>query len=84
MNAEQQIEFWNKMWRNPMVSDVYEPGSTSKIMTTAAALEEGITSQNEGFYCSGSIDVADRTLKCWYYPRAHGQETLVQAVQNRG
>lgn len=82
MDAEQQIEFWNKMWRNPMVSDVYEPGSTSKIMTTAAALEEGITSQNEGFYCSGSIDVADRTLKCWYYPRSHGQETLVQAVQN--
>ncbi len=82
MSADKKIEFWNKMWRNPMVSDVYEPGSTSKLMTTPAALEEGVTSQNDGFYCSGSIDVADRTLKCWYYPRAHGHESLVEAVGN--
>ncbi len=82
MDSNGQIEYLYKMWRNPMVSDVYEPGSTSKLMTTAIALEEGLTSLNETFVCKGYFTVADRTLRCWRYYQPHGTETLVQAVQN--
>ena len=82
MTSDEQLEYLNKMWRNPMVSDVYEPGSTSKLMTTAIALEEGLTSLNETFVCKGYFTVADTTLRCWRYYQPHGTETLVQAVQN--
>lgn len=83
MTSEEQLDYLNQMWRNPMVSDVYEPGSTSKLMTTAIALEEGLTSLNENFVCTGYFTVGGKTtLKCWRYYRPHGTETLVQAVQN--
>ncbi len=82
LDSEGQLVYLNQMWRNPIVSDVYEPGSTSKLLTTAIALEEGLTNLNEGFYCSGSINVYGTTLRCWRYYRPHGHESLVEAVGN--
>lgn len=80
-DAEKQ-NYWNAMWRNPLVSDTYEPGSTFKLITTAIALEEGVTNLQDEFNCTGYYQVADARLKCWRYYNPHGHETLVEAVQN--
>lgn len=79
---EERSKYWNKMWRNPLVSDTYEPGSTFKLITTAVALEENATSLDATFNCTGSINVGDQNLKCWRHPRTHGHQTLAQGVQN--
>lgn len=82
LSDKEKLNYWNAMWRNPMVSDTYEPGSTFKLLTTSIALEEGVTSLNDKFVCTGSINVAGQTLKCWRSYNPHGAETLVQAVGN--
>ncbi|MBR0139496.1 MAG: PASTA domain-containing protein [Firmicutes bacterium] len=82
MTTDQKMAYWNKMWRCFCVSDTYEPGSTFKLMTTSIALDTGVTNMNEGFVCNGSTKVADWTLHCWNWPKAHGKESLAQAVQN--
>ena len=82
MTDEDKVKYWNKLWRNFCVSETYEPGSTFKPITTAIALEAGVTHLGDEFYCNGTYQVADWLLKCWYYPRAHGKETLEQAVGN--
>ncbi len=82
LSNEEKIDYWNKMWRNPMISDTYEPGSTFKLLTTSIALEEGVTSLDDKFVCTGSIMVAGQKLRCWRYYNPHGEETLVQAVGN--
>ena len=79
---KEKLDYWNKMWRNPLVSDTYEPGSTFKLLTTSIALEEGVTSLDDKFVCTGSIVVAGQKLKCWRYYNPHGEQTLVQAVGN--
>jgi stage V sporulation protein D (sporulation-specific penicillin-binding protein) len=79
---KEKLDYWNKMWRNPLVSDTYEPGSTFKLLTTAIALEEGVTSLDDKFVCTGSIVVAGQKLKCWRSYRPHGEQTLVEAVGN--
>ena len=66
--------------RNRVVSDAYEPGSTFKMITAASALEAGVVSPMEGFYCSGSVTVDGGRIKCWGRP--HGAETFAQALQN--
>lgn len=71
----------NKMWRNKAVSDTYEPGSTFKIITAAAALEEHVVDLNSNFYCPGFKIVADRNIKC-ANTDGHGPETFVEGVQN--
>ncbi len=71
-----------KMWRNYAVSDIYEPGSTFKIVTTAAGLEEGAVTPDSTFYCKGSITVGGRTLKCWRSYAPHGHQTFTEAAQN--
>ena len=67
---------WYEMWRNYAISDVYEPGSTFKVITAAAALEENTTTPESHYFCGGTIKVQGRTLKCarWYNP--HGALTF--------
>lgn len=73
-----------QMWRNKAISDTYEPGSPFKLLTSSAALEEGITdSDNSGeFSCTGSINIAGTRIKCWRYYRPHGSQSLRQALMN--
>ena len=72
----------NQMWRNFSLNDTYEPGSTFKIVTSAAGLEEQVVNINSPFSCNGSVTVGGRQIKCWRYPRAHGSETFLQGVEN--
>lgn len=67
---------WYEMWRNYAISDVYEPGSTFKVITAAAAIEENTTTPDSHYFCGGTIKVQGRTLKCsrWYNP--HGSLTF--------
>lgn len=80
--GEEQVAYWNRMWRNFCVSDAYEPGSTFKLITAGIVLDEAVTNLRETFLCTGTYPVADAVLKCWYYPLSHGWQTLTQAVQN--
>ncbi len=66
--------------RIQLISDVYEPGSTFKILTAASALDCGVTNPEEGFYCSGSIVVDGDKIRCW--KNSHGAETMAQALVN--
>ena len=73
-----------QMWRNKAISDTYEPGSTFKLVTASASLEEGITDTDRAgeFCCTGSINIAGTRIKCWRYYRPHGAESLRQALMN--
>ncbi|MDO4745412.1 MAG: penicillin-binding transpeptidase domain-containing protein [Bacillota bacterium] len=82
MSEEEQVAYWNKMWRNSLISDVYEPGSTFKLLTTAIALEEDIATMDDTFHCSGSVEVSGETIHCWRSENPHGTQNLKQAVGN--
>lgn len=71
----------NNMWRNPVISDSYEPGSTFKIVTAVAALEEGKVSLEDTFSCPGYRIVEDRKIRC-HKTQGHGTETFQQGVMN--
>ena len=73
-----------KMWRNKAISDTYEPGSTFKLVTASASLEEKIVTdiEAENFACTGGIDIAGVHMKCWRYYRPHGSESLRTALMN--
>ncbi len=68
------------LMRITAISDVYEPGSTFKILTSAAALDCGVTNPEDDFYCSAKVTVDGDTIRCW--GRAHGAETMAQGLQN--
>ena len=70
----------NQMWRNGCINDTYEPGSTFKIITTAAALEENVVSLEQRFYCPGYIMVGDRRIRCHKYG-GHGSVSFVEGMQ---
>ena len=71
----------NKMWRNGCINDTYEPGSTFKIITASAALEEGVVTPEDTFSCPGFRIVDDRGIRC-HKTTGHGSETFVQGVMN--
>ncbi len=74
------VETLTERLRNRTLTDAYEPGSTFKIITAASALDAGLVSVNEGFYCSGSVVVEGGKIRCWGKP--HGAQTFAQALQN--
>ncbi|MCH5286285.1 MAG: PASTA domain-containing protein [Christensenellaceae bacterium] len=74
------VETLTDLMRITAISDVYEPGSTFKILTAAAALDTGATNPADHFYCSARVTVDGDTIKCW--GRAHGAETMAQGLQN--
>ena len=84
LSAEEKNNSLQAMWRNKAIADTYEPGSTFKLVTASASLEEGITdTDNAGeFSCTGGIEVAGVRIKCWRYYRPHGAESLRDALMN--
>lgn len=82
LSEKERNDYLNAMWRNTAINDTYEPGSTFKIVTSAAGLEEGVVTPESTFYCRGYYIAGDRRIKCWRYPRSHGAETFVEGVQN--
>lgn len=74
------VEALTSRMRNRVLTDAYEPGSTFKVLTAASALDAGLVSVDEGFYCAGSVVVDGGRIRCWGKP--HGAETFAQALQN--
>lgn len=81
---EEQTAKLSNVWKNRAVSDLYEPGSTFKLITTAAALEENIvtTDNSSDFYCTGSYHVGDRDISCWKKDGSHGVQSLRLALEH--
>lgn len=80
-NPNHFADFSPKLWRNPSVSNAYEPGSTFKIITTASALGEKIVSPSERFYDPGEVEVQGRHIHCWK-AGGHGSQTFEEVVKN--
>ena len=81
MSDEEKQEALNQMWRNGCINDTYEPGSTFKIITASAGLEEGVVNLDDQFNCPGYKIVEDRKIRC-HKVGGHGSETFVQGIQN--
>ena len=81
VSAEEKQDLLNKMWRNQCISDTYEPGSTFKIITAAAALEEGVVKLDDAFFCPGYKIVEDRRIRC-ARTTGHGAETFETGIMN--
>lgn len=81
VSAEEKQNLLNKMWRNQCISDTYEPGSTFKIITAAAALEEGVVKLDDAFFCPGYKIVEDRRIRC-ARTTGHGAETFETGSMN--
>ena len=81
ISDKEKQDLLNQMWRNPSINDTYEPGSTFKIITTAAALEQHVLSVSDRFYCSGYKIVEDRRIRC-HKTTGHGAEDFTQGIMN--
>lgn len=81
MTDEKKQELLNRMWRNGCINDTYEPGSTFKIITAAAGLEDGVVTVDDHFSCPGFIMVEDRRIRC-HKTTGHGSQTFVEATMN--
>ena len=79
--GKNQNDKLNDMWRNPVISDSYEPGSTFKIITATAALEERKVTLQDSFFCPGFTIVEDKKIRC-HKTQGHGSETFKQGVMN--
>lgn len=81
LSGKKKQDLLNRMWRNPCLNDTYEPGSTFKIITMSAGLEEGVVAADDHFFCPGYKIVEDRRIRC-ARRTGHGAETFVQGAQN--
>lgn len=83
-SQEELKNIWFKYWRNSVVNDIYEPGSTFKVITAAIALEENKVDLNTNFHCDGYVTQieSNHTIKCWRYYNPHGDQNLFEALQN--
>ena len=81
LSDEELQDALNQMWRNGCINDTYEPGSTFKIITSSACLEEGVVSLDDTFVCPGYRIVEDRKIRC-HKVGGHGTETFVEGIQN--
>lgn len=81
LSDEELQDELNRMWRNGCINDTYEPGSTFKIITSSACLEEEVVSLDDTFTCPGYRIVEDRKIRC-HKTGGHGTETFVQGLQN--
>ena len=84
LESSEKSRLLQQMWRNKAISDTYEPGSTFKLVTASAAIEEEIVTDIDrvSFGCTGSINIAGTRIKCWRYYRPHGSESLRLALMN--
>lgn len=82
LDQEDQLDYLNQMWRNFALNDTYEPGSTFKIVTSAAGFEEGVVSLNSTFNCNTGREVGGRFIKCWRSPRSHGTLNFFGGLEN--
>ena len=81
LTEQQKQDLLNQMWRNQSINDTYEPGSTFKTITAAAALEKDVVSLEDTFSCPGFRMVEDRRIRC-HKVGGHGTETFVQGIEN--
>lgn len=81
VSEEKRQEILNGIWRNGCINDTYEPGSTFKVITAAAGLEEGVVTVEDTFFCPGYIMVEDRRIRC-HKTTGHGSETFVDGTKN--
>ena len=86
LESEVKVDTLNRLWRNKAVSDLYEPGSTFKIITSSIGLEEDVVESDDPgmFSCTGSLKITeeDDPVKCWKYPDSHGIQSLREALEN--
>ena len=83
MSSTEKSEALNQMWRNKAISDTQEPGSTFKLITATAALEENIVNiDDKVFNCAGYVTVGTWDIKCWRYYNPHGEESLREGIMN--
>ena len=81
IGTEKESDYLNEMWRNPCISDTYEPGSTFKIITTSAALEAKTVNRSDRFVCPGYIMGGDRKIRC-HKTTGHGSEDFEEGIEN--
>ncbi len=79
--TKEEQDYCNQMWRNHCINDTYEPGSTFKVITASAALEEKVVSRSDSFFCPGYIVVEDRRIRC-HKTTGHGSESFVEGIEN--
>ncbi len=82
LSEKERYDALYKIWRNPAISDSYEPGSTFKVITSSAGLEENKVDVDDHFNCTGYIMVAGKRIKCWRSHNPHGSQTFAEAVKN--
>lgn len=83
MSSEERTNSLKDSWKNKVVTELAEPGSTFKVVTAAAVLEENVVGLDDVvFNCTGSMSISGWTIRCWRYPRTHGQESLRQGIMN--
>lgn len=81
LSSDELTERWNSAWRNPNLNDIYEPGSTFKLLTTAIAFEENTASPHTRFSTNGYVDMYGFRIKNWDYPRSHKDFSLIYGLE---